>query len=479
MLHSPAQDGRCLSPNKSKESVLMEFLNTVVNGLNGLVWGPPMLILILGTGLFLMLGLKFMPLVKIVPAFGLLWQGRKKGDEASGEISPFQALMTCLAATVGTGNIAGVATAIFLGGPGAVFWMWCTALVGMATKYCEVVLAVHYREKDERGEHVGGPMYAIKNGLGRKWAWMGGAFALFGGLAGFGIGNMVQVNSMADALSVSFGVPDWVTGVVTMVVTGLVILGGIKRIGKVAAALVPAMCFGYIIAALIVLFLNAEAIPAAFALIFEHAFSPAAATGGFAGAAVMAAIRFGVARGIFSNEAGLGTAGIAQAAGTTTSSVRSGLIGMLGTFIDTIIVCSMTALVILTTGAWTSGASGAALSSAAFESALPGVGQYLLALALMVFSYTTILGWSYFGERCWEYLVGTKAILPFRILWVVAIPFGAIAQLDFAWLVADTLNGLMAIPNLVALVLLSPVVVKLTREYFAKSKAEAALPANS
>ncbi|VXB48382.1 Sodium/alanine symporter AgcS [Pseudomonas sp. 8AS] len=446
----------------------MESLNNLVNGLNGLVWGPPMLVLILGTGLFLMLSLKFMPLARIVSAFRLLWQGRKKDDDGSGEISPFQALMTCLAATVGTGNIAGVATAIFLGGPGAIFWMWCTALVGMATKYCEVVLAVHYREKDERGEHVGGPMYAIKNGLGKKWAWMGGAFALFGGLAGFGIGNMVQVNSMADALSGSFGVPDWVTGVVTMVVTGVVILGGIKRIGKVAEALVPAMCVGYIIAALSVLALNFEAIPGAFALIFEHAFNPAAATGGFAGAAVMAAIRFGVARGIFSNEAGLGTAGIAQAAGTTHSSVRSGLIGMLGTFIDTILVCSMTALVILTTGVWTSGASGAALSSAAFEAALPGVGQYLLALALMVFSYTTILGWSYYGERCWEYLVGTKAILPFRILWVLAIPFGAIAQLDFAWLVADTLNGLMAIPNLIALILLSPVVVKLTREYFAK-----------
>ena len=447
----------------------MEFVNTLVNQLNGVVWGPPMLVLILGTGLFLMLRLKFMPLAKIGPGFKLMWQGRQKGDEASGEISPFQALMTCLAATVGTGNIAGVATAIFLGGPGALFWMWCTALVGMATKYCEVVLAVHYREKDKLGNHVGGPMYAIKNGLGKKWLWLGTAFAIFGGFAGFGIGNMVQVNSMAAALQTTFNVPLWLTGVVTMVFVGLVILGGIKRIGKVAATLVPFMCVAYIIAAMVVLVVNAAEIPAAFDMIFTYAFSPAAATGGFAGAAVMAAIRFGVARGIFSNEAGLGTAGIAQAAGTTNSPVRSGMIGMLGTFIDTIIICSMTGLAIITSGVWTSGASGAALSAAAFESAMPGVGGYILTIALVVFAFTTILGWSYFGEKCWEYMVGTQSILPFRILWVLAVPFGAIAQLDFAWLVADTLNGLMAIPNLLSLLLLSPIVVKLTKDYFAKN----------
>ena len=447
----------------------MEFLNTLVNQLNGIVWGPPMLVLILGTGLFLMLRLKFMPLTKIGAGFKLMWQGRKKGDAQSGEISPFQALMTCLAATVGTGNIAGVATAIFLGGPGALFWMWCTALVGMATKYCEVVLAVHYREKDKRGEHVGGPMYAIKNGLGKKWLWLGTAFAIFGGFAGFGIGNMVQVNSMAAALQTTFNVPLWVTGVVTMVFVGMVILGGIKRIGKVAATLVPFMCVAYIIAAMVVLVVNAAQIPAAFEMIFTYAFSPAAATGGFAGAAVIAAIRFGVARGIFSNEAGLGTAGIAQAAGTTNSPVRSGMIGMLGTFIDTIIICSMTGLAIITSGVWTSGVSGAALSAAAFESAMPGVGGYILTIALVVFAFTTILGWSYFGEKCWEYMVGTKAILPFRILWVVAVPFGAIAQLDFAWLVADTLNGLMAIPNLLSLLLLSPIVLKLTKDHFAKN----------
>jgi len=449
----------------------MEFLQNLVNSINGLVWGPPMLVLILGTGLFLMLMLKFMPLARIGTGFALIWRGRVKGDEDSGEISPFQALMTCLAATVGTGNIAGVATAIFLGGPGALFWMWCTALVGMATKYCEVVLAVHYREKDDRGEHVGGPMYAIKNGLGKRWLWLGGAFAIFGGLAGFGIGNMVQVNSMAHALEATFSVPVWVTGLVTMLFVGLVILGGIKRIGKVAAALVPFMCVAYIIAGVTVLVVHAEQIPAAFDLIFTHAFSPIAATGGFAGAAVMAAIRFGVARGIFSNEAGLGTAGIAQAAGTTQSSVRSGMIGMMGTFIDTIIICTVTGLAIICSGVWTGGESGAALSAAAFESAMPGFGGAVLTIALVVFAFTTILGWSYFGEKCWEFMVGTKAIWPFRVIWVLAVPFGAIAQLDFAWLLADTLNGLMAIPNLISLMLLSPVVVKLTKEYFARNQA--------
>ncbi|MGY8819874.1 MAG: alanine/glycine:cation symporter family protein [Pseudomonadales bacterium] len=449
----------------------MEFLQNLVNSVNGLVWGPPMLVLILGTGLFLMVMLKFMPLVRIGTGFALIWRGRTKGDDDTGEISPFQALMTCLAATVGTGNIAGVATAIFLGGPGALFWMWCTALVGMATKYCEVVLAVHYREKDDRGEHVGGPMYAIKNGLHKRWLWLGGAFAIFGGLAGFGIGNMVQVNSMALALEATFSVPLWVTGLVTMLFVGLVILGGIKRIGAVAAALVPFMCVAYVIAGIVVLVVHAAELPAAFDLIFTHAFSPIAATGGFAGAAVMAAIRFGVARGIFSNEAGLGTAGIAQAAGTTKSSVRSGLIGMMGTFIDTIIICSITGLAIICSGVWTGGESGAALSAAAFESAMPGVGAALLTIALVVFAFTTILGWSYFGEKCWEFLVGTKAIWPFRVIWVLAVPFGAIAQLDFAWLLADTLNGLMAIPNLVALLLLSPVVVKLTKEYFGRTHA--------
>lgn len=446
----------------------MELIHQYVAWLNGVVWGVPMLILILGTGVFLMVALKGMPLLRIVMGFRLMWGGRAKGDAVTGEVSPFQALMTCLSATVGTGNIAGVATAIFLGGPGALFWMWCTALVGMATKYSEIVLAVHYREKDERGEYIGGPMYAIKNGLGKSWAWLGFVFAIFGGLAGFGIGNMVQSNSMAEVLESTFHIERWVTGLVTTIIVALVILGGIKRIAKVSSSLVPFMCVGYVLMSLVVLCIYADRIPAAFALIFTHAFTPSAATGGFAGAAVMMAMQYGVARGIFSNEAGLGTAGIAQAAGTTNSPVRSGLIGMIGTFIDTIIICSMTGLTIICSGVWTSGEKGASLSAAAFESALPGVGSYLLSIALLIFTFTTILGWSYYGEKCWIYIAGRKTVLPFRILWVLAVFGGAVFQLDFVWLLADTLNALMAIPNLVALLLLCPVVLKLTKDYFNK-----------
>jgi len=448
----------------------METLTKMVDVINGLVWGPPMLVLIMGTGLFLMVMLRFMPLLRLGRGFREIWRGRARGEPGTGEISPFQALMTSLAATVGTGNIAGVATAIFLGGPGALFWMWCTALVGMATKYAEVVLAVHFREKDARGEHVGGPMFAIKNGLGPRWAWLGALFALFGGLAGFGIGNMVQVNSMALVLQATFDVPLAVTAVLSTVVVGLVILGGVKRIGAVATALVPIMCIGYVAASLGVLVLNAEAIPSAIALVFNHAFNPVAATGGFAGAAVMAAMRYGVARGIFSNEAGMGTAGIVQAAGTSTSPVRSGMVGMMGTFIDTIIVCSMTGLAIITSGVWTSGKTGAELSALAFETTMPGVGGVIVALALSCFAFSTVLGWSYMSEKCWVFLAGTRAVLPFRLVWVLAVPAGAMVHLEFPWLLADTLNGLMAIPNLIALILLSPVVVRLTREYFARER---------
>ncbi len=446
----------------------MEAISNFVNVINGIVWGPWMLVAILGTGLFLQVLLKFMPLRSIGLGFKMTWRGRKTGPEEAGEISPFAALMTALAATVGTGNIAGVATAIALGGPGALFWMWCTALVGMATKYSEVLLAVHYREQDRNGDHVGGPMYAIKNGLGKRWAWLGGAFALFGGLAGFGIGNMVQSNAVADVLDTSFGIPEWVSGLIIMVLVGLVVLGGIKRIGKVAETLVPTMCVAYVAFALVVLVVNAAAIPEALSLVFTHAFTPVAATGGFAGAAVMAAIRFGVARGVFSNEAGLGTAGIAQAAGTTKSPVRSGLIGMMGTFIDTLIICTMTGLAIISSGVWSSGESGAALTSAAFETTLPGVGGYLVAISLAVFAFTTILGWGYFGEKCWEYLIGERCEKPFRILWTLAVPIGAVLHLDFIWLVADTLNAFMAVPNLISLLLLSSVVIQLTREHFSR-----------
>ncbi len=447
----------------------MEEITVWVTALNGIVWGPPMLILILGVGFFLMVGLRLMPLMKLGYGFRMLWRGRvKQGD---GDIPPYQALMTVLSATVGTGNIAGVATAIFLGGPGALFWMWCTALVGMATKYAEAVLAMHYREVDGKGSHLGGPMYYIKLGLGKKWMWMATAFALFGVLAGFGIGNTVQANSVAHAAQDAFGVPLWVTGVVMAVFTGAVLLGGIRRIGEVSSALVPFMAVVYVVGGLVILALHADQIGSTFQLIFVHAFTPTAATGGFAGATMAAAIHFGVARGIFSNEAGLGSAPIAHAAAQSNDPVAQGTVAMIGTFIDTLVICTITGLVILISGVWDSGATGAALSSQAFEHALPGVGSYIVAFGLVLFAYTTILGWSVYGERCAEYLFGERIILPFRILWVIAVPLGAVAQLDFVWLVADTLNALMALPNLIALILLSPVVFRLTKGYFARKPA--------
>lgn len=446
---------------------LTEWLQT----LNGLVWGVPMVVLILGTGFYLQLRLGFMPLRNIIYGFRMIWKSRSVDDKDSGDISPYAALMTALSATVGTGNIAGVATAIAVGGPGAVFWMWMTALVGMATKYAEVVLAVKYREQNAKGQWVGGPMYAIKNGLGNQWRWLATLFAVFGGLAGFGIGAMVQANGISSAIQGAFGVETWATGLVIAVLTAAVVLGGITRIGAVAEKLVPSMCIVYIVCVLWVLGCYVEQIPAAFALIFEQAFNPTAAVGGFAGSTVLMAIRMGVARGIFSNEAGLGTAGIAQAAGKSKDPVFSGIVGMMGTFIDTIIVCTMTGLAIVVSGVWNSGASGALLSTQSFEAAMPGVGKYLLAISLALFAFTTILGWAYYGEKCWTYLVGPVCEKPFRILWVLAVFTGAVVTLDVAWLVADTLNALMAIPNLISLLLLSPVVAKLTKDYFIAKKA--------
>ena len=375
--------------------------------------------------------------------------------------------MTALSATIGTGNIAGVATAIFIGGPGAIFWMWITALVGMATKYGEAVLAVKYRETDALNKQVGGPMYYIKNGLGSKWGWLAFLFALFGTIAAFGIGNMVQSNSVADALHSNFSINKQVSGAVIAVLAALVILGGIKRIGTVAGKLVPFMAIAYIFGSLIIIIANLDAVPAALMVIVDSAFSGTAAAGGFAGATVLMAIQFGVARGIFSNEAGLGSAPIAHAAAQTDNPVRQGVIGMLGTFIDTIIVCTMTALVIIMTGAWTSGATGATLSTTAYGSAIP-FGEYIITFGLVVFAFTTILGWSYYGERCAEFIFGEKIILPYRILWIIAAFIGASQKVNFIWILADVMNGFMAIPNLIALGLLSPVIFKITKEYFAK-----------
>ncbi|GGC85777.1 alanine/glycine:cation symporter family protein [Halopseudomonas salina] len=445
----------------------MDALIAYIGTINGIVWGPAMLALLAGTGLYLTLGLKLIPQRKLGYGFKMLWNGRK--STAEGDISPFNALMTALSATVGTGNIAGVATALFFGGPGALFWMWAIAVVGMATKFCEAALAVHFREKDALGHHVGGPMYYIKNGLGQKWKWLGVLFAIFGMLAGFGIGNTIQSNSVADALQSTFGIEPLLTGIVIAVLVALVLIGGIKRIGEVAGKLVPIMALFYVGGGLVILAMHASELPEAFGLIFYHAFNPAAAAGGFAGATIWAAMRFGIARGVFSNEAGLGSAPIAHAAAQTSNPVRQGTVAMLGTFIDTIVICSITGLVIMVTGAWQSGENGASLSAHAFNIGLPGGwGQYIVSVGLAIFAFTTIIGWSFYGEKCTQFLFGEKSNIPFRVLWVLAIPLGTLPIVDLGslWLVADTLNAMMAIPNLIALLLLSPVVFKLTRDYF-------------
>jgi len=444
----------------------MESISALVSSINGIVWGPAMLALIGLTGLILTIGLKGMTLVNIPTAFRTLWKGRNSQGE--GDISGFNALMTSLSATVGTGNIAGVGTAIALGGPGALFWMWCIALLGMATKYAEAVLAVQFRETDEAGNHLGGPMYYIKNGLPSSLGFLATAFALFGMCAAFGIGNTVQANSVADELLSHYDIPTWITGLTLALITAAVILGGIQRIAQVAGKVVPFMALFYISAALIIVLMNITQVPAAISLIVAAAFDPVSATGGVAGATVWLAIQYGVARGVFSNEAGLGSAPIAHACAKTKHPVSQGMIAMLGTFIDTLIICTLTGLVIVLTGAWQSGESGAPLSSLAFSSALPSVGGHIVSLGLAMFAFTTILGWSVYGEKCTEYLFGIKSVRIFRWLWVLAIPLGALAELDFIWLLADTLNALMALPNLIALLLLSPVVFKLTKTYFAQ-----------
>lgn len=442
---------------------------TILNSINSFVWGPVMLILLLGVGVFLTFILRFFSLTRILEAFKLMWRGRKVGSNETGEVSAFAALMTALAATIGTGNIAGVATAIFLGGPGALFWMWMTALAGMATKYAETVLAVEYREVTANGSYVGGPMYFIKNGLGPKWAWLGTLFALFTVLASFGIGNMVQSNSVAQALQTSFSIPPFVTAIFLFILTGSVLIGGLKRVAEVASFVVPSMAILYTIAGMILIILQFNKVPQAIALVITEAFSPTAAVGGFAGATVMMAIRFGVARGLFSNEAGLGSGCIAYASAATSGPVHMGLIGMLGTFIDSIIVCTITGLAIILTGSWTLGISGTALTSAAFDSVLP-FGGVIVSVGVVLFAYTTILGWCVYAERCVIFLAKEDYVKYFRIIFTCAVPVGALLELDVVWLISDTLNAMMAFPNLIGLILLSPVVVKLTRKYIADNK---------
>ncbi len=437
----------------------------IIDTINGAVWGPVMLVLLLGTGIYLTVGLRGMSITHIPYAFRQLFKGRKGSGE--GEISPFNALMTALSSTVGTGNIAGVATAIGIGGPGALFWMWCTALVGLATKYSEAVLAVNYRETDELGKKVGGPMYYIKNGLGKKWKWLGVAFAIFGSLAGFGLANTVQSNAVSQVLESNFHVPTLVSGILMSILVAIVLLGGIKRIAEVAGKLVPFMAITYFLATLSILLLKIGELPSAIVFIVDSAFNGAAATGGFAGATIMLALRMGVARGIFSNESGLGSAPIAHAAAETNSPVRQGTIAMLGTFIDTLIICTMTGLVLVVTGVWSGEPQGAAMTLSAFKAELP-YGDIILSCCIVLFAFTTMLGWSYYGERCAEFLLGPKVIVPFRVLWVIGVFLGTQMSLELVWKMSDALNGMMAIPNLIALVLLAPVVFRLTREYFAE-----------
>ena len=367
-----------------------------------------MLVLLVGTGLFLTIRLGFYSWYALPYALKMAFS-KNQDTESPGDVSHFQALMTALAATIGTGNIAGVATAVALGGPGAVFWMWITALVGLATKYGEAILAVKYRETDERGEMAGGPMYYISRGLG--WKWLGALFAVLGALAGFGIGNMVQSNSVAEAMQATFSVPNWITGVVLAVFTAMVILGGIKSIGKVTGYMVPIMAVFYVAGGLIIILTNLSALPAAIGLIVKSAFSGQAAAGGFAGSTMLMAMRYGVARGVFSNEAGLGSAPIAAAAARTDHPGRQALVSMSGTFLDTIVVCSITGLVLAVTNVWSSGQTGAALTTFAFETGLPGIGRYIVAVGIVLFAYSTVLGWAYYGEKCAEYLFGCESFV--------------------------------------------------------------------
>ncbi|MGD8780777.1 MAG: sodium:alanine symporter family protein [Ignavibacteria bacterium] len=441
-----------------------ESLLSLISEISGLVWGIPTIVLLVGTGLWLTVKLNLFQFRKLGYSLYLALIKRKEQSDQPGDITHFQALMTALSATVGTGNVAGVATAIAAGGPGALFWMWITGLVGMITKYSEALLAVKYREKDKLGNMSGGPMYYISKGLG--WKWLGTLFAVFAAVAAFGIGNTVQSNSVAHALSSTFGIKEWITAIILVIATGVVILGGIKSIGNVTGFLVPIMIVFYIGGALLILLMNFSAIPEAFAVIFKQAFTPTAGAGGFLGATVMLTIRMGVARGVFSNESGLGSSPIAAAAAQTKDPVTQAMVSMTQTFIDTIIVCTLTGLVIVISGNWTSGITGAELTSKAFTDGMGSIaGEYIVSIGLTLFAYSTLLGWSYYGEKSIEYLAGEKAIKPYRIIFTLFVGIGAVIHLDIVWGVADIFNGLMAFPNLIALLALTPVIVNETKKY--------------
>ena len=433
-------------------------MHDVLNQIAEVVWGPAMMALILGTGIYLTVGLRGISVKRIPEAVRLLLsaEGRARTG-APGEISPYAALMTALSATVGVGNIAGVATAIHLGGPGALFWMWMTGVFGLATKYAETFLAISFREKRD-GHYFGGPMYYIRLGLGAKYEWLALCFALFATIAALGAGAGIQANAVSHIVAEQLQIPGWITGTVLVFLTAAVLLGGLQHVSLVCEFLVPFMILLFMGGALCVLLLNATALPAALVTIVESAFNGTAAAGGFAGASLAAAMRFGIARGMFSNEAGLGSAAIVHAAARSNDPVKMGTIAMLGTFIDTLVVNTMTGLAIVTTGVWVTGATGGALTAAAFESALPGFGSLIVAFSLVLFAFTTILGWSVYGERSAAFLLGPAVMKPYRALWCGVVGVGAVIQLELAWTVADILNALMALPNLVALLMLSPLV---------------------
>lgn len=446
----------------------MELFLKINSAINNFVWGPVMIVLLMGTGLYYTLrsrGLQFRRFGYIMKEkLGSLFTGGAGKQIADGAVSPFQALTTALAGTIGTGNIVGVATAITAGGPGAIFWMWVSALVGMMTKYAEIVLSVNYRQRNSQNEWKGGPMYYIEKGLKQKWLAV--VFAIFAFCSTFGTGNLTQINAIATSMKTTFQIPQLATGIVVALLIGVVIIGGIKRIGRITERFVPLMSLFYIVGAVIVLFVNRAAIFPSFALIFRSAFTPTAAFGGFLGAGVMQAIRMGMARGIFSNEAGLGTAPIAHAAADTEHPVDQGLWGVFEVFMDTILVCTCTALIILTSGLWSTGVDGANLTMAAFAQALPHVGNLIITIALFFFALSTMLGWSYYGEKCFEYLFGEKLVGLYRVAFIIITVIGSVTELKIVWAVSDTFNGLMAIPNLIALLGLSGVVMKLTREHF-------------
>ena len=453
----------------------MEQVEKFIHWLNdNIVWGPVMLVLLVGTGIWLTLILRGLQFGMLFYALKQAFRPHPKKDDGSdheGDVSHFGALMTALSATIGTGNIAGVATAVVTGGPGAVFWMWITAIFGMATKYGEGVLAVKYRVTNSKGEMSGGPMYYIENGLGKKWKWLAFLFAFFGVMASFGIGSTVQANSVAQAVHSSFGVDTWITGVVLTLITAFVVLGGIQSISRVSSVVVPFMAVLYIVGGLVVVAVNFDLLLPALKVIMHDAFTGQAVAGGVVGTV----IRYGVARGVFSNEAGMGSAPIAAAAAKTDHPVRQALVSMTGTFLDTIIVCSITGIVLVMGILQSNGGAfavptlkGAALTTATFDAMLSGYGGWVVTIGLIFFAYSTTLGWCYYGEKCATYVFGDKSVPMYRVIYVATVMLGTVLSLDMVWAAADTFNGLMAVPNLIALLLLSKVIVQETRDFKAK-----------